>query len=472
MSDEDLLFESAVSLAARIRAGEISAAELTRAYVDRAERLNPALNAYITIAGDEAMAAARAADARPRDATLPPFHGVPVSIKDLIDTAGIRTTMGTASYSERVPDIDSPPVAALKRAGFIVMGKSNTAEFGVGSTDPIAYGPCRNPWDLERTTGGSSGGAAATAAAAMCGASLGGDGGGSARIPAAFCGVVGLKPSRGRVSSAPKPQSMLGQVSPMARSVHDVAGMLDALAGPGVGDAYWAAPPERPFLESAAGRPAPLRIACTAETPGEEATPANVAAIEEARRMLEDAGHEVVDAKPDWPGLELDAPLYALYAAGFIATEDDLPPLDTMDPIFATLFQYVRGFSLKDYLVAERRMFEVGREVAAFFEGHDLLLMPTVTMRPVPVSTLRQPGSDSASILATSLWNMSGQPAVSIPVGFDAEGLPVGVQLVGRPWGEATMLAAAAQLEVAAGWPGLRPTMRGYESLAAPARAT
>src|SRR5437588_1174786 len=229
--DDDLAFASAHELAELIRTREVSPRELGELYAIRIEKLNPQLNAYITLSLDRAMDDARKAEAELGGDDLPRFLGVPISIKDLNDTAGIRTTQGSAAFADRIPDTDDDVVAVLKRAGFIILGKTNTPEFGNGPwTDPLAFGPTRNPWDAERTPGGSSGGAAAALAAGLCPISQGSDGGGSIRIPSSCCGLFGIKPSRGRVPAPERPASLLSQNGPIARTVADAAAMLDALA--------------------------------------------------------------------------------------------------------------------------------------------------------------------------------------------------------------------------------------------------
>jgi amidase len=456
----DLEFCTATELARMIRARHVSPVEVVEACLTRIEAVDPLVNGFITVAADQAREAARRAEEALSDGReLPPFHGVPISIKDLYDTAGIRTTMGTAAYAGRVPEADAAVVRRLRNAGFIVVGKANTAEFGIGSTDPVAYGPCRNPWDLDRTTGGSSGGSAATVAAEMCPVSLGGDGGGSIRIPASYCGVVGLKPARGRVSAAPKPQSLLAQPGPFSRTVEDAAAMLDVMAGPEPGDAFWAPEPKQPFLLSATTAPPRLRVAVTTELPGASTTVANKQAVERLARVVEELGHEVVEARPEWPGAESDPLVYTLYGAGFLAGEDELPPLDTMDPIFASLLAGARSLTLKQFLQAERAVFDLARRVVSFFGEHDVLVMATVASQPIEIAKLRAQPEDAETILPTSLWNLTGQPALSLPVAHDEDGMPVGVQLVGRPADEGTILALAAQVEEAWPWRTYRPPL-------------
>jgi amidase len=350
-----------------------------------------------------------------------------------------------------------------------VIGKSNTAEFGVGSTDPIAYGACHNPWNLDHTTGGSSGGAGATVAAAMCSVAMGGDGGGSVRIPAAFCGVVGLKPSRGRCTSAPKPQNMLTQPGPLSRTVADSAGMLDAMAGYFAGDAYWAKEPERPFADEV-GRPVgKLRIAYSAGPERNGTISENVDAMLTTAKTLESLGHDVFEASVDlWPDEIVENTIYLLYPAAFLAMADELPPIDTMDPIFAGLYEYAKSVSLSDYVKAESTLFTACRRVVQHFDDFDVLLTPTVAYAPSRIEDLRTPkDATQGGILLTSTWNYTGQPALSLPLQVSGAGLPIGIQLVGRPDDEATLFRLGAQLEEALPWRDRRPAS---ESLLQPAR--
>jgi len=264
--DEELAFASALEQRDLLRSREVSPVELVDMHLARIERLNPQLDAYLTVATDFAREAARLAEKQLAAGgdDLPPFLGVPISIKDLNETAGIRTTHGTAEWHERVPDFDDEVVARIKRAGFVILGKTNTPEFGSRSVaQTLAYPPGRNPWDVTRTPGGSSGGAGAAVAAGLGPVAQGSDGGGSIRIPSAWCGLFGIKPSRGRVSMAPGPQSWNATNGPMARTVADAAALLDAMAGYATGDGWWLSDPPRPFLDEARTAPRHLRIAWT-----------------------------------------------------------------------------------------------------------------------------------------------------------------------------------------------------------------
>ena len=258
----ELAFVSAVEQARLVRTREVSSTELVQLYLERIARLDPELNAYVTVRGDDALAEANAIDAAVGDA---PFRGVPIAVKDLTPTAGIRTTFSSRAYADFVPDYDTAVVRRLREAGFVIVGKTNTPEFGTTAfTESDLNGVTRNPWDPERTPGGSSGGAAAALAAGLVPIAHGTDGGGSIRIPASCCGVFGLKPSRGRVSSAPfTALEGLSTAGPLSRTVEDAAHLLDALAGYEPGDPWWAPPPEHPFASTVAEPPGTLRVAVT-----------------------------------------------------------------------------------------------------------------------------------------------------------------------------------------------------------------
>ena len=302
----DVIWLSATEQADLLRRREISSTELVRAYLARIEALNPRLGAYVTVCADDALAAARAADQQlalpvPPDA---PFLGVPISIKDLVETKGVRTTYSSRAFADYVPDFDAAVVRRLKNAGFVLLGKTNTPEFGnLSFTESILNGVCRNPWNTERTPGGSSGGAAAAVAAGLCPVGHGSDGGGSVRTPASCCGVVGLKPARGRISCAPGlGESMVGLSTDgtLTRTVLDAAAMLDVMAGYETGDPYWAPPPARPFRDEVGASPGTLRVAFTTVSPtGHPMTPECVAAVRSTARLLADLGHHVEEACPD-----------------------------------------------------------------------------------------------------------------------------------------------------------------------------
>lgn len=455
----ELAFLPATEQASLVAAGEVSPVELVETYLERIERIDPELGAYVTVRAEEALAEARAWDGSG------PFGGVPIALKDLDSTAGTRTTFGSRAFADNVPQFDLAHVRRLKEAGFIVLGKTATPEFGTTAfTESELTGATRNPWDTGRTVGGSSGGAAAAVAAGLAPIAQGSDGGGSIRIPASCCGVFGLKPSRGRISNAPfGPGIGLSTTGPLARTVADAAAYLDAVAGYEWGDPWLALPPERPFAEEAGADPGALRIGVTSEPPSEaDVDPACRAAAEDAAALLASLGHEVEEAAPDWggPGLVEDfTPLWQV-APTLYGVED----LSLLTPFNQALAAGAGRTSSAVYVAALVRLQMRARRVVAFWEEYDLLLTPTLALPPVPVGWAAEtddPWEQYARAARftpfTPLFNVTGQPAASLPLHWSDDGLPIGVQLVGPPAGEALLLRVCAQLEAARPWAQRRP---------------
>jgi amidase len=473
MNERDLAFTPALDQAAMLRSGEITSVELTECYLARIDELNPQLNAYVTVAADFAREHAHAADALLRDGkdddSLPPFLGVPISIKDLHDTAGIRTTHGTAAWHDRVPEHDDEVVARCKRGGFVFLGKTIVPEFGpLNISEPPGYPPGRNPWDPNRSCGGSSGGAAAALVAGLCAVSHGSDGGGSIRNPSAWCGAVGIKPQRGRVSAAPDSQQFFSINGPIARSVADAAALLDVMAGPATGDAWWAPPFARPLLEEVVRPPDRLRIAFHPH-PGvdrDACAPANRQAVDDTARLLESLGHAVEEAVPPGYAEDLVVQSSTIFAANHAAAAAMVPypPLDTLDPWMRTLVEMGRLVNAVDYVKSLDELQAMSRRTVAFFDdgGYDLFVAPTVAAPPPMVGSMSNVGIERvmefwALTPFTALWNTTGQPAMSLPLAMDEAGLPVGVQLVGRPADEALLVRVAAVLEAERPWIDRRP---------------
>jgi amidase len=450
-----------------IRRKELSPVELVTLYLDRIEKRNPAINAYLTVAGERALEDAQAATVETATGQRP-FHGVPISLKDLTETAGIRTTHGTATWAERVPGQDDEVVTRLRAAGFIVLGKTNTPEFGMASvTEPTGYPPCRNPWNLDRTPGGSSGGAAASLAAGLCPIAQGSDGGGSIRIPSSLCGVYGIKPSRGRVSAAPHPQHLYSTFGPMARTVADAAALLDVMEGYATGDAWWAPPPARPFLTEASSEPRPLRVAVSTEplTVALEVGPAQRDATMSAAKLLAELGHGVDDGRPPFDPLLVPG-VVGMFGAE-LAARVDLPPLETLDEFTRMLVEVGQAVSGPDVARAREAIADQARRTIAFFEAFDVLLTPTLGIGAPRIGEFKDLSIDQpegvlryGSLAAfTAPFNLTGQPAVSVPAGVDNDGVPLGIQLVGRPGDEATLIQLSAQLERAMPWIHRRPAV-------------
>ena len=481
MADDDLAFSPALKLADMVRERSISPVELVELYLGRIEQLDPQIGAYITVAADEALAAARTAEAAREHSQTPIFHGVPIAIKDLNDTAGIRTTHGSALFAQRVPDRDEACVARLKQGGFIILGKSNTPEFGYSFvTEPPAFHATRNPWDLSVTPGGSSGGAAAAVAAALAPIAQGSDAGGSIRVPSSFCGVFGIKPSRGRVSNAPQTDQLAWQNGPIARTVADAAAMLDLMAGYEVGDLWWAPPSRRAFLKEM-GRP-PRRLKIAVSTGGFSPAPAIGAVLEAAASLLADLGHSILDSDPDstWAmpsGPETWDRGIALMGAD-LARYPILPPinsipLDQLDPLNRALLEAARSIEAADYGRYLDESAGLGRRLVAMWKQFDVLLTPVVARPPLEIGYGRD-GATHPMLPAmlemapyTSTWNVTGQPAVSVPFDLDPGGIPIGIQLVGPPAGESILIRLAAQIEEARPWAHRRPTLAVARGIAA-----
>lgn len=462
-------FLDATAQAELVRKKEVKAIELVEAAIERIEQLNPTLNAVVTPMYEQAREAAAG--------KLPdgPFAGVPYLLKDLLAFyAGVRMTFGTRLFSNYVPDHDSELVVRLKRAGLIIVGKTNTPEFGIlPTTEPELFGPCRNPWNTERTTGGSSGGSAAAVASGMVPMAHANDGGGSIRIPASCCGLFGLKPTRGRNPLGPSfGDIMSGLVCEHAvtRSVRDCAALLDATSGPAPGDPYWAPPPKRPFLKEVGADPGRLRIAFTVEAASGTAIHDDcVRAVREVAALCSDLGHEVTEAAPK---LDLEMITHAfvvLWSAGNAVTIKALGASKEMkemvEPLSWTLYEMGCHYDAADYLLAVGNIQRMARDVARFFEDYDVWLTPTLAEPPVPLGTFDSPPDDPLRgftrsgefVPFTPICNATGQPAMSVPLFWNGDGLPVGTHFIGRFGDEATLFRLAAQLEEARPWKDRRP---------------
>lgn len=459
--DVELAFQPARRLAELIRCGELTPNELVEGYLDRIEHLDGKLNSFITVDADGARRAAAAATERARRGEpMGSFDGVPISIKDNTAVAGLRWTSGSAVFADRVAEADDEVVRRLRGAGFVILGKTNMPEFGTSSmTDPMAFGSAHNPWDTGRTPGGSSGGAAAALAAALCPVSHGNDGGGSVRIPAALCGVVGLKPSRGRVTAAPQVPNLFSTEGVLGRDVADAAAVLDVIAGPAVGDPWWAPPPQATFAEAAAAGVDPMRIALctTAFIDGIETGFEQRASAHRVAELLAGAGHHVEEASPPWDPTLLDQAI--LYAATEIALRLEGTDTSKLEPFTSLLLAAGAGAEAETVLRSTDRLLTGCRSTIAWFAQYDALLTPTVARPAPPVGALASL-SDPTEMLAvvgglaafTGVWNFTGQPAITLPTELDGDGMPLAVQLVGRPAGEERLLALATQLESVLGW--------------------
>jgi amidase len=474
MPDSDLMFRPALELAAMVRSGEISARELVQISLERIEELNPALNAFVQVDAERALASADAIG--PGDER--PFAGVPTAIKNNRPVKGLRLTYGCQLMEGFACDYDHNVTRRLKDAGFVIVGTTTLPEYGIlPVSEARIFGPTRNPWDLGRTPGGSSGGAAAAVASGMLPVAHGNDGGGSVRIPAACCGLVGLKPARGRISAAPElGDSSLGIDGMLTRSVADTAAILDVLAGYEPGDATWAPPPAAPFAQLAQGEPGRLRIAATTLPPVPDARvdPMCARAVADAAELLRSLGHDVQEVDPPWQtdGLrELFGMVFSNHIAlsiaysGIVAGRE--PTAEDMEPMSWAIFSMIQKLSAVQGMGAAVRLQAFARRLVAFLAPYDALLTPALAERPLPIGTLDTAAPEPLSTFTrsglftpfTPVFNATGQPGVSLPLFEGEDGLPLAVQLVGRPAGEGALLALAAQLEAAVPWAGRRPAM-------------
>ena len=467
----DLAFVSAVRLARMIAARDLSPVEAVRALLDRIERLNPKLNAYLTVCADEALAAARAAeDALMREVPTGLLHGVPLSLKDLTATKGIRTTMGSLLFQDNVPAQDAIVVERVKQAGAIILGKTNTPEFAAWSTTENRLGdPCNNPWDVSRTVGGSSGGAAAAVAAGLGPVALGGDMAGSIRNPAAFCGVFGYKPSRGLVpmASGPRPVfSAFGQQGPLSRTVEDSALLLRVIAG--YDRRYNISLRERPpnYQAGLQARIDGLTMAWSPDL-GYAAVDPEVAGIaEEAARAFEGLGAEI-----ELPTFSFDDPwdiyepigisaLFSMYET-VLETKGDLLTDYVKDRVSAG-----KSVTGADYALAMGQLEAFTARMDDWFERYHVLLTPTLATTAFPHGqfpeeiggrTMEHPWRGFTPF--TYPFNLAGNPAATVPCGFTSEGLPVGLQIVGARGADALVLQVSAAFEQARPWAAARPNL-------------
>jgi amidase len=468
------MFSSAFELAARVRAGELSARELVSECLGRIDALQPTINAFTHVAYESALAAAEAiAPGDPR-----PFAGVPIAIKDNRPVAGMPITMCSDLFGDRIARHDAFLVRRLRDAGFVLVGKTALPEMGIlPTTESRRFGPSRNPWSLERTPGGSSGGSAAAVAAGMVPIAHGNDGGGSTRIPAACCGLVGLKAARGRVSVGPDGgQSFLTIDGVLTRTVAETAAVLDVLAGYELGDATWAPAPEAPFAALAAREPGSLTIGLALEPPLEGAVldPVCERAARDASTVLEGLGHSVREITPPWSNLGLLSdftrafgPMVSMTTmiGGKLAGRE--PVEADVEPLTWALYERARTQDTLAFLSAQGRLESVARTIVSFFEPFDIVVTPALARRPLAIGEVHGRGPDPWEHYQrsghftpyTAIVNVTGLPAVSLPLYHGDDGLPIGVQLIGRPAAEGDLLSVCGQLEQALPWIDRRPTV-------------
>lgn len=468
MSADDLCFTPATQLVSMIRSKALSPVELMRAVLDRIETVNPALNAFCTLTAEAALEGAREAEqAVMRGGALGPLHGLPVSIKDLALTRGVRSMFGSHIFAQRVPDTDAPYVRRLREAGGILVGKTTTPEFGWKALgDSPLTGVTRNPWNPAMTTGGSSAGAGAAAAAGLGPLHQGSDGAGSIRIPSAFCGVFGHKPTYGRVPMWPVSNTdSTSHVGPMTRTVGDAALMLSVMAGPDPCDQTSLEAPSADYVglldRGVKGR----RVAFSPDLDGLRVDAEVAAAVRQAALAFQELGCVVEEVKPGFADTrEIVRCLWSAHYAGnyaqYVAEWGA-----RMDPGLLACIEHGRRYSAVDYVEMRGRKLAHWDSVRRLFERHDLLLTPTVSVAAFGVERLNpehfpQHAWDWLPWASFSYpFNFTGQPAATVPAGFTPAGLPVGLQIVGRRFDDLTVLQAAAAFEQARPWAGRRPAL-------------
>ncbi len=469
---EGYAFMDATEQAELVRQKKVKPVELVDSAIERIERLNPKVNAVITPTYEQAREAAQGA--------LPegPFRGVPFLLKDLgASYAGTRMAWGSAFMRNFVPDHDSELVRRLKRAGFVFLGKTNTPELGiVPTTEPTLFGATRNPWDLARSPGGSSGGSAAAVAAGIVPIAHANDGGGSIRIPASCCGIFGVKPTRARNSLGPDLGDIMGGLvveHAVTRSVRDSAALLDATAGPEVGDPYWAPPPVRPYAQEVGIDPGRLRIAFSITAPtGTKVHADCVEAVHDTARLCADLGHEVIEARPEINGQLLVQAFTTVWASGCASAIDGFafltgrrPSHELFEPLTWSLYEMGQRITSSAYLLAQIALQRISRQASAFWEEYDIWLTPTLAEPPVPLGTFDAAPDNPMQgfyravdyVPFTPIANATGQPAMSVPLYWNKEGLPVGTHFVARFGDEGMLFRLAAQLEAARPWADRRP---------------
>jgi amidase len=474
ISLKDYTAHDGLGLAELVARREVTPDELGAAAFEAVAKVNPRINAVLHTIPKEAAAEIRAG--LPRG----PFTGVPFLIKEIVLHAkGVRCEMGSKLAQGYVPDADTELMARFRRAGFVLAGTTQTPEFGYNpTTETRAFGPVHNPWDLGRSPGGSSGGSGAAVAAGIVPIAHANDGGGSIRIPASCNGLVGLKPSRDRIPSGPDYGDLLCGLAcefALTRSVRDAAALLDAVAGPDPGAPGHPVPPARPYREQIGTPPSRLRIAWTT-TPasGAKIDPECEKAVHETVRLLESLGHTLIEDRPryDWDAfLENVNVIWGAFGVASIdfasAMTGRKPGPDNLEAVTLASYEDGKRYSAIDLLNAMTHCNLVSRQVGPFFEKVDVLVTPTIARQPAPLGELNQNREGMTAIEwtrqvfsyvpFTPLFNVTGQPAISLPLHWSADGLPVGVQIAGRFGDEATLLRLAAQLEQARPWAAKRP---------------
>ncbi|HLY47788.1 MAG TPA: amidase [Solirubrobacteraceae bacterium] len=487
--DISILELDGLGQAEKVRGGEIRASELAQLAITQIEALNPVLNCVVVERFQQALIEAQRIDAEP--VGTGPFRGVPALLKDLgQQIEGLTQTNGSRAPLMGAPDRDSAIAASYRQAGMVLLGKTSAPEFGNHSTtEPAAHGPCRNPWDISRTTGGSSGGSGAAVAARMVAIAGASDGAGSIRIPASCCGVFGLKPSRGRITSSPYPGDSLFGLAighALTRSVRDSAALLDISSGSTPGD-YWSAPnPARAFAEEVGAAPGPLRIAVsTKHLTGAGIHPECIAATTHAAELLTQLGHQVEEGEPTFEISAMTHSMLDLWATGNVAAQVEIAgtlerglAADELEPTTWELIEHARGLTVTDLVRARGKLQAAAWRIAEFFERYDLWLTPTLAQPPLPLGELNRSLGTAASWweydLAFNPWNpvanIAGCPSASLPLHWSPDDLPIGSLLTAGYGREADLIRVCAQLEEAQPWADRAPAVvtRGGAGMARP----
>ena len=484
MTSLDLTYMPAWQLAELVRSKRLSPVEATSHFLQRIEAYDPLLNAYITVVAEQALTAAYAAEAAVMAGdTLGPLHGVPIAIKDLSATRGIRTTYGSLLYKDRVPDHDDIPVERIRQAGALILGKTNTPEFGwKATTENLLTGPCRNPWDPGRTSGGSSGGSAAALAAGLSPLATGSDAGGSIRIPASFCGVYGLLPTFGRVPTAydgPGGWRALSQTGPIANNVRDAALLLQVLAGPHSRDATSLPEPPPDFLAATVAPSVQgMRIAWSPRLDARPVDPEVARAAAAAARTFQGMGASVEESNPELVSDTLREVFATLLLTDLAIGLGPTLAAGHGDKLPRTLMEWATtaaAWPATRYAAHLRELEWHRRRMEFFFQRFDLLLTPTMAVTAFPIE---QPPTSIDGAPSDPYWgftpflfpfNLTGQPTASIPCGFASSGLPVGLQIVGRIGREVDVLRASAAFELAQPWDHRRPQLPPPAKMTSPA---
>lgn len=463
----------AMSLAELVANKDVAPLELTEAAIARIEKHNPALNAVVAKFYDEARKAA----AGPLSG---PLAGVPFLLKDInASIKGVPTSGGSRPFSKVPAANDSESVLRYRKAGLLFLGKTNTPEFGLNlSTEPELFGPTRNPWSLDHSPGGSSGGSSAAVASGMVPAAHASDGGGSIRIPASCCGLFGLKPTRGRISAGPDAGEGWGSLSTqhaITRSVRDSALLLDISAGPASGDPYFATPPKESFLSATQRDPGKLKIAVSFKAPGGvPVDPECIAAIRATAKLCESLGHTVDEAYPDYAIEDMRTAAGIAICASIAARLDGLATQrghditeDEVEPLTWLCYQGGKQATAAQYAAAMQTIHRTGRQVAPFFDKYDVTLTTTLAKPPIKLGVADTRDKDPTGFVEvvqtyspyTQMFNVTGQPAMSVPLHWTASGLPVGLHFAARYGNEALLFSLAAQLERAQPWAERRPKL-------------